>query len=87
MGFTVIILSYDLKGELRQELGTDGSLRLDQRLGFMRADMEAIDYLSRLRGIKPYLAGYRLVQNGRVVRTSIDRTEAEANEREFCSDA
>ena len=69
--YSVELLETKLDGSIDRLLGTDGTLNLDGRFRSRRADYEAMEYFLKIRTIKPYLVGYRLLRNGNKVRDFI----------------
>ena len=70
------ILDRDLEGNIVPLLGSDGSGAIDGRFGHMRADYEAMDRYLKLKHVKPYIIGYRLIKNGTAQRNFIFEEKA-----------
>ena len=71
MSYSLEILDRDNTGAITRLLGTDGSFTLDGRFGYERADYEAMEYYLRIKHIKPFIIGYRLLKDGRKIRDNI----------------
>ena len=57
------------QAEWREELGSEGTVPLDGRLGIDRMMNEAIDYIGSYQHIKPYIQGFKIYDKGRCIKT------------------
>ena len=71
MAYSFELLETKLDGTIDRVLGSLGGYTLDGRYGRERADEEAMNYYLSEKTIRPYLIGYRLLQNGVKLRDFI----------------
>lgn len=73
MSYSVQILEPKVNGGYDVMLGSEGTIKLDGRYAYERADYEAMDYYTKQKRFRPYIVGYRLLRNGQKVRDFIFR--------------
>ncbi len=71
MAYSFELLERKLDGKVGRVLGSLGGYTLDGRYGRARADDEAMNYYISERHVRPYLIGYRLLNNGVKLRDFI----------------
>lgn len=71
MSYSLEILEPKEDGSIDRMLGSEGSVKLDGRFAYERADYEAMEYYLKQKTFRPYIVGYRLLQHGQKVRDFI----------------